>query len=279
MPELPEIKAHAERLFADYGACTLSGFKALSFTALKTFSPRPDVAIGEPLRAVATRGKYLVLQFESAAFVVHLMQGGRLVVEPKPTAKPRGGLARWSFHERPNLLLREAGSEHRAGVWVVSEVESADLFQSLGPDADELTQPQLDSILAEAKGARVHGVLRDQRLIAGIGRRLANEICWTSCISPFAPCSKLDPRQRTSLLEAIHSTISDSLKDERSRDEMVSSKHRLSNVHHRSGQPCPRGDGDQIREISYTTHTVNYCATCQTKGKILADNTTSKFLK
>src|SRR4051794_27002172 len=108
MPEMPEIQAHAERLTDDYGGETLSGFKPLSFTALKTFTPQPDLAYGEALTEVSRRGKYLILEFPSVSFAVHLMQGGRLKPDEKQSAKPRGGLARWLFEGAPALLLTEA---------------------------------------------------------------------------------------------------------------------------------------------------------------------------
>ncbi|MEZ5321717.1 MAG: DNA-formamidopyrimidine glycosylase family protein [Microthrixaceae bacterium] len=279
MPELPEVRVHAERLGDRYGGCTLSGFEALSFTALKTAGPSPDLALGRRLGGVDTRGKYLLLHFGTVTFVVHLMQGGRLKPDTKPRARPRGGLARWRFEETDPLLLTEAGTEKRAGVWVVAdEGTDADVFAGLGPEADRVARDGLDTILDDAGGARLHGVLRDQRRLAGLGRRLANEICWTARLSPFAPAAKLDGAQRLALLDAIATTVTESISDERSRTEMVASAQRLAHVHHRTGQTCERC-GDQIREVSYHAYDVNYCATCQTGGKVLADNTTSKFLK
>jgi len=279
MPELPEVRVHAERIAADYVGHELTGFSALSFTALKTFSPAPEDALGSPLQSVGTRGKYLILGFEPVSFVVHLMQGGRLTPDPKMSKKPRGGLCRWRFADRDALLFTEAGTEHKAGVWVVAPpVEAAAPFEGLGPDADAITAAEFDAVLDDAKGARLHGVLRDQRRIAGLGRRLANEICWTARLSPFSPCARLSPAERTVLLDAIRSCIDESIADERGRDHMVKSAQRLAHVHHRTGEPCDRC-GERLREVTYNAYVVNYCATCQTGGKVLADNTTSKFLK
>lgn len=279
MPELPEVRIHAERLQETYGGAELTGFTALSFTALKTFSPPPEAAIGERLATVTTRGKYLLLDFGSAAFIVHLMQGGRLTPDPKLSKKPRGGLCRWSFDDRDALLFTEAGTEHKAGVWVVAPpVLDAEPLAHLGPEADALTPAQLDDILDDAKGARLHGVLRDQHRLAGLGRRLANEICWTARLSPFAACNKIDADGRARLAAAIVACVAESVDDERTRDHMVKSAQRLAHVHHRKGDPCDRC-GDVIREVSYNAYQVDYCASCQTGGKILADNTTSKFLK
>jgi formamidopyrimidine-DNA glycosylase len=119
MPELPEVQAHAERLTAQFTGAVLTRFTPFNFTALKTALPRPDEAYGHPLLRVDRRGKYLVLRFEPVCFAVHLMQGGRLLVDEKRSAKPRNGQARFEFGDGPALLLTEAGKERRAGVWCV----------------------------------------------------------------------------------------------------------------------------------------------------------------
>jgi formamidopyrimidine-DNA glycosylase len=206
------------------------------------------------------------------------MQGGRLKPDEKQAAKPRGGLARWVFDDGTALLLTEAGTEKRAGVWVrEGELETQEPIEGLGPDADTVDTASLAAICA-AHSMRLHGLLRDQRAIAGIGRRLANETCHRAKLSPFANASKLKADEVERLAEAIHHCIDESLAYERSRDDMSSSKERPGSVHHRAGEPCPVC-GDVVREVEYTRYTVNYCATCQTGGKVLADNTTSKFLK
>jgi len=281
MPELPELQAHAERLTTEFGGRELTGFRPIAFTALKTYAPPPDQAFGHPLLGVGRRGKYLLLDFGAATFVVHLMQGGRLKPDEKQSAKPRGGLARWLFDDGPALLLTEAGTEKRAGVWVRegtrAEIEAQDPIEGLGPDADRVDAAALATI-CKAHSMRLHGLLRDQRAIAGIGRRLANEICHRAKVSPFANASKLDAGEIGALLDAITSCIDESLAYERSRGDMSSSKERPGEVHHRAGETCSVC-GDVIREVEYVRYTVNYCATCQTGGKVLADNTTSKFLK
>lgn len=278
MPELPEIQAHAERLTESFGGAELGKFVPLSFTVLKTFSPAPEEAIGRPLDEVGRRGKHLLLRFGDLTFVVHLMQGGRLRPDEKQAKKPRGGLARWVFADGGALLLSEAGTEKRAGVWVVQgDPEGQEPLDHLGPDADTVDAAHLAKLLADQSG-RLHGVLRDQRVIAGLGRRLANEICHRAKLSPFASAAKLDDEQLARLADAISACTDESLAYERTRDDMSSSKERPGNVHHRAGEECPVC-GDTVRAVEYTKYTVNYCATCQTDGKVLADNTTSKFLK
>lgn len=280
MPEIPEIQAHAERLEADYEGATLKRFVPLTFTALKTAVPAPDAAYGERLVGVGRRGKHLLVEFEPVTFVVHLMQGGRLLPDTKMSRKPRNGQARFLFDgEVPALLLTEAGTERRAGVWCVpsSEVMTSPPLDRLGPEAGSIEPDELATRFA-LRSTRLHGFLRDQSMIAGVGRRLANEICHRAKLSPFASTKKLGPEGAAIVVPAMRASIDESLEFERGRGVMSSSKQRPSRVHNRTGEPCPVC-GDTVRAVEYSSYTVNYCPTCQTGGKILADNTTSRFLK
>ncbi|MBX3285926.1 MAG: DNA-formamidopyrimidine glycosylase family protein [Acidimicrobiales bacterium] len=278
MPEVPELQAHAERIEADFGGAVLAGFRPITFTALKTYAPDPASLVGRTLRSVGRRGKYLLLDFDDATFVVHLMQGGRLKPDEKQSAKPRGGIARWTFEDGRALLLTEPGTERKAGVWVVAgDLATQEPLAGLGPEAASLGAAELGELLA-AHPMRLHGFLRDQRIVAGLGRRLANEICHRAQLSPFAGTAKLDGSQVERLVEAIAACVAESLAAERARDEMVRSSEREGAVHHRVGEPCPVC-GDTIRSVEYRAYTVAYCPTCQTGGRVLADNTTSRFLK
>lgn len=288
MPEMPEIQAHAERLDDRFAGRVLAGFTPFNFTALKTAVPAPSDAFGLPLIHVGRRGKYLLLRFEPVTFVVHLMQGGRLIPDEKRSPKPRGGQARFTFEpvERDDgsidetaLLLTEQGKERRAGVWCVPTATAltAPPLDKLGPEAATITDDELAARFA-MNSMRVHGFLRDQRMIAGIGRRLANEVCHRARVSPFANTRKLGADGAATVAAAIRSCIQDGLEYDRARDDMSSSKDRPSAMHSRTGDPCP-DCGDAVRAVEYSGYTVNYCPTCQTAGKVLADNTTSKFLK
>jgi formamidopyrimidine-DNA glycosylase len=278
VPEMPEVQAHAERLTDEFGGAVLDKFRPLAFTALKTVIPGPEVAVGLPLLEVGRRGKHLLLRFEPATFVVHLMQGGRLKPDEKQAAKPRGGQARWVFADGRALLLTEAGTERKAGVWVVEgDPDGQAPLDELGPEAETLDRDALAGLLAE-HSMRLHGWLRDQRILAGLGRRLANEICHRARLSPFASTGKFDDEAIDRLHAAIGECIAESLAYERTRSDMSSSKERPGAVHHRTGEACPVC-GDTVRAVEYNRYTVNYCPTCQTGGKVLADNTTSKFLK
>jgi formamidopyrimidine-DNA glycosylase len=280
VPELPEVQAHAERLSAEFTGHVLRRFQPIKFTALRTAVPAPDEAYGSPLLGVGRRGKYLLLEFEPVHFAVHLMQGGRLLVDTKLSAKPRGGQARFVFDgDGPALLLTEAGTERRAGVWCLpaGTALSTPPLDVLGPEADQQTPAQMLELL-HVKNQRVHGFLRDQRSIAGLGRRLANEVCHRAGLSPFAMTGRFDLDAATRLVDAIRDSVDEGLAYERTRPDMSASKDRPGAVHGRTGQPCPVC-GDLVRSVEYSGYTVNYCATCQTGGKVLADNTTSKFLR
>jgi formamidopyrimidine-DNA glycosylase len=280
VPELPELQAHAERLDDRYAGTALARFTPLTFTALKTAVPDATEAQTHKLVFVGRRGKHLLLDFDVLTFVVHLMQGGRLREEPpgKQPAKPKPGVARWLFEDERALLLTEAGTERRAGVWAVAgDPEGQAPLDGLGPDANGIDPPHLLELL-HAHPMRLHGWLRDQRVLAGLGRRLANEICHRAKLSPFASTGKLGADDARTLVEAIHASINESLAYERGRHDMSSSADRPGAVHHREGEACPVC-GDKVRAVEYKSYTVDYCPTCQTGGKILADNTTSKFLK
>jgi len=281
LPELPEVQAHAERLTAAFAGAELAAFEPLTFTALKTFDPPPDAAVGLPLASVDRRGKHLLLRFDrdpALAYVVHLMQGGRLRPDAKQARKPRGGVARWRFANGDALLLTEPGTERRAGVWVVAgDALSQPPLDDLGPEADTVDDWQMAELFA-THPMRLHTFLRDQRVLAGLGRRLANEICHRARLSPFAPTKSLGDTGAGAVVTAIRETVAEGLDYDRDRDDMSASAERPSAVHGRTGEPCPVC-GDTVREVAYRDYTVHYCATCQTDGKVLADNTTSKFLR
>ncbi len=285
MPEMPEVQAHAERMTSALGGATLKRFELLNFASLKTYDPPIDAAIGATLVGVERRAKYLLLRFDNeVTHIVHLMQGGRLRLDPKRSKKPRLGLARWIFSGSPSgddeeaWLLTEAGTERKAGVWAVSgDPVGQDPLEGLGPEADELNVEELSALLG-ANSKRLHGLLRDQRSVAGLGRMLANEICYEAELSPFANASKLDHSEVARLHHALGEVVARATEHERALDDIGKSVDRPSKVHNRSGEPCVDCD-DTIRTVEYRRYTVYYCPTRQTGGKLLADNTTSKFLK
>lgn len=275
MPELPEIAAHAERLTRRYAGAVLERVEPIAFTALKTVDPPPEAAVDHPLGRVDRRGKHLLLRFGEVVHVVHLMQGGRLTSDERGARRPANGLVRWHFTSQPPLMLTEGGKERRAGVWVVGgDPEGQPPLDGLGPDADAVTPEALAERLGAAS-MRVHGFLRDQRMIAGIGRRLANEVCHRARCSPFAPTANL-VGEAARLGEAIRACIDAELETERTREEMSRARDRETRVHGRVGEPCPIC-GDTVRGIEYRDYTVCYCPTCQTDGKVLSDQALSRL--
>lgn len=192
---------------------------------------------------------------------------------------------RWTFEPgtRSELgtrswLLTEAGTERRAGLWVVrgDPLVQAPLDR-LGPEATDLSAGELATTL-RSHSKRLHGLMRDQRVIAGLGRMLTNEILYEAELSPFVNASTLDDDDIERLHGSIESVSAAALDNERTLDDIGKSADRPSKVHNRVGQPC-LDCGDTIRSIDYRAYTVYYCPTRQTGGRILADNSTSKFLK
>jgi len=295
VPEMPEIQAHAERMAASLVGRPLESFELLNFATLKTFDPPADGAVGYPLRGIRRRGKYLIFDFgNDTSHVVHLMQGGRLRPDPKRTKKPRQGLARWVFAGSDGTgedasvadeawLLTEAGSERKAGVWAVSTPHLSDNenphnpLGHLGPEAHDLDQATLGALLS-SHSRRIHGVLRDQRVLAGLGRLLTNEILYEAALSPFANAAKLSPDEIGQLHLAIGEVVERATVHERTLTDIGKSADRPSKVHNREGEPCV-DCAESIRSVTYRAYTVYYCPQRQTNGKRLADNTTSRFLK
>ncbi len=291
---MPEVQAHAERMSAALAGATLTKFRLINFAGLKTFDPPADAAVGSKLVVVESRAKYLLLRFENElTHVVHLMQGGRLRPDPKESLKPRNGIARWVFDAVSGdgtqaWLLTEAGTERKAGVWAVrGDIETQTPLEGLGPDPLSLTKKQL-GVLLDQQSRRLHGVLRTQNIVSGLGRMLTNEILFDAGLSPFANCSKLSADEIGRLHKSIKKVVTAALKHERTLDDIGKSADRPSKVHNRAGEPClgPAVGGteaaachDTVRTVEYRSYTVYYCPTHQTGGRLLADNTTSKFLK
>jgi formamidopyrimidine-DNA glycosylase len=277
VPELPEVQALAERLDALLSGAWLVEAVPLQFSALKTYDPPPEALVGRELEEVARRGKYLVLRFGDLRLVAHLSQGGRMDIEDPPkSTRPKGGVLRLRFDGRPSALLKEFGTERRSGWWVLHAGDDGPLVK-LGPEPydegfEELVRTSDDK-------RRLHTLLRDQRTVAGIGRGYADDILHRARLSPFTSLGSLSAEERRSLLAAVREILDQALEVERQRTGGLPTKlgdHFL--VHGRHGYPCPRCAGD-LRRVSYESHEVTYCPTCQTGGKILADRRLSRLVR
>ena len=276
MPELPEVQALAERLHQRLSGATFVGADVLSFSSLKTFSPSPEQLQGKALTSVGRRGKFLVFEFGGPRLLVHLSQGGRIdFTEGKPT-RPRGGVVRLRFDRGPAVTVREFGTERKAGWWILVQGDEGPLAK-LGPDP--LSEEFQDLILAGSDTGRLHPMLRDQRRVAGIGRGYSDDILHRAKLSPFRALSSLAEDERRRLLDAVHSVLTEALEAERKRAGGLPPKlgdHFI--VHGRWGTPCPVC-GSDLRRVSYESHEVTYCPTCQTGGKILADRRLSRLIR
>ncbi len=274
MPELPEVQALAERLHALLAGSTLERVDPLHVAALKTALPRPSALAGRALEGVGRRGKFLVMGFGGPRVLVHLSQGGRVVLEEPPRAsRPRGALVRFRFAGRPSVLVRELGTERKAGWWVLAPGDEGPLGE-LGPDPFDGAFARL--VLAGGDRRRVHTVLRDQRTVAGIGRGYADDILHRARLSPYATLASLDAPARRALLEAVREVLGEALEVERHRAGGRVGDH--FTVHGRHGLPCPRC-GDDLRRVCYGSHEVTYCPACQTGGRVLADRRLSRLVR
>jgi formamidopyrimidine-DNA glycosylase len=277
MPELPEVQALAERLTEAAAGAAFEAADVLQFSSLKTVTPRASELAGRTVERVGRRGKYLAFELGGPRLLVHLSQGGRVDVESPPkSTKPRGAVVRLRFAERPSVLVKEFGRERKAGWWVLAEDDDGPLAK-LGPEPDSA---EFDAFVREGDDPRrVHTILRDQRTVAGLGRGYTDDVLHRAKLSPYATLAQLDAEHRAALLEAIGTTLADALEAERTRCGGLPTKigdH--FTVHNRYGEPCPVC-GDDLRRVSYESHEVTYCPTCQTGGKVLADRRLSRLLR
>ena len=277
MPELPEVQALAERLTDAVGGSDFGAADVLQFSSLKTVTPRASERVGRTLERVGRRGKYLVFELGGPRILVHLSQSGRIDVEdPAKSTKPRGAVVRFRFVADPSLLVKEFGRERKAGWWVLAEGDEGPLAK-LGPEPDAAEFERF--VLEGDDGRRVHTILRDQRTVAGIGRGYSDDILHRAKLSPYESLRSLERDKRAALLEAVGGVLSEALEAERRRSGGLPAKigdH--FTVHGRYGQPCPVC-GDDLRRVSYESHEVTYCPTCQTGGKILADRRFSRLIR
>ena len=277
MPELPEVRALAERLQGAEAGGVLHRVDLLQFSALKTFEPRLDSLTGRTVGSVGTRGKYLVFDLDGPRLLVHLSQGGRVDLESPPkTTKPRGAVGRLRFDARPSVLIKEFGTQRKAGIWALAPGDDGPLVK-LGPEAD--SDEAAEWLRTADDNRRVHTILRDQRTLAGVGRGYSDDALHRAKLSPYASLAKLDAKERDLLVTSLREVLADALEVERRRTGGLPPK--LGDhftVHNRYGTPCPVC-GDDLRRVSYESHEVTYCPTCQTGGKPLADRRMSKLLR
>ena len=283
MPELPEVEITARRLDSALRGAAIESALAPGINALKTFDPPLQAIEGAAIAGVRRRGKHLVVDVAGdLALLVHLMSAGRLqLFDKRATMRDRTSRLLVRIADGRELRLREFGTKQRAWVKVLraEEVESDDAIASLGPEAWP-DPPALRELLA-AQGARpLHGVLRDQHVIAGIGRSWVDEILWTAELSPFKRADDLDDDEATALRDACIERLDGAIDHyERVVELPIPDKLPMPlEVHRHQGEPCPRC-GTTIEAVHYEDYVMCYCPHDQTAGRVLKDRRLSRLLK
>ena len=278
MPEMPEIRALSERLDEVMRGGVFAAADVLSFSSLKTVSPRPTELVDATVASVTSHGKFVLVAFDDGRrLLFHLSQGGRVDVESPPkSTKPRGAVVRLQLVDRPSVLVKEFGRQRKVGWWVLAPGDRGPLAK-LGPEV--LTKEADDVLRTAVDNRRVHTILRDQRTLCGMGRGYTDDALHAAMLSPTSQLAKLGDTERERLVVAIHAVLTDALEAERRRTGGLPTK--LGDhftVHNRAGEPCPRC-GAELRRVSYESYEVTYCPSCQTGGRRLNDRRLDRLLR
>jgi len=275
LPELPEVEAWRRQLDPLVKRSPVEQAGPAHIATLKTFDPPLSALEGEGFRAVERRAKRFLLPTDDdkLVLVVHLMSAGRLKYVPKGGKGAKTPVFRIRFVDGGELQLTEAGSKKRAGVWLLRPDLARAELAHLGPEANEVDVEDVARILA-SDSRRLHSLLRDQRLIAGIGRAWANEILWTAQLSPYALSSQLTQDEVAQLTAAIREEMDRGLELRLAG----ANDEKTYRVHNKLGRPCERC-GTPIARVDFEEHTIYYCPQCQTGGRVLKDRRMSRLLK
>jgi formamidopyrimidine-DNA glycosylase len=286
VPELPEVEALASFLRARAVGRVVARVDPVAVSVLKTYDPPVTALAGLEVTGAARHGKFLDLDVSGLHLVVHLARAGWLQWrEQLPSAPPRMGKGpiglRVHLDDGSGFDLTEAGTKKGLAVYVTTDVSTVPGVARLGVDplSPEFSEELLAGLLAGQRG-QVKGLLTDQSLIAGVGNAYSDEVLWEVGLSPFKPAKNLDAQD----VSRLHRAIVDTLRAAVGRAEglaagkLKAEKKSGLNVHGRAGLPCPRC-GDTVREVSFADKALQYCPTCQTDGKPLADRRLSRLLK
>src|SRR5436190_7180091 len=275
MPEIPEIEALCRRLDEPVSLFPIEQAGPAHIATLKTFDPPLKALEGEGLRGVERRAKRFLLPTDDDELVllVHLMSAGRLKYVPKGGKGAKTPVFRLRFVDGGELQLTEAGSKKRGGVWLLRPDAAREELSHLGPEANQLEVEDVARILA-SDSRRLHSLLRDQRLIAGIGRAWANEILWVARLSPYALSTQIGAEGTERLAAAIRGEM------ERGLELRLDGKGDavVYRVHNKLAEACPRC-GTPIARVDFEEHTIYYCPECQTEGRVLKDRRLSRLLR
>ncbi|WP_454195090.1 Fpg/Nei family DNA glycosylase [Nocardia sp. Marseille-Q1738] len=289
MPELPEVEALAQFLREHAVGAVVGRVDVAALSAVKTFEPPVTALSGRDVTGAGRWGKFLGMACDGLWLITHLSRGGwlRWIDEPSPTPPKPGGKSPLALRVHfftpegatPAFDLTEAGTKKRLAVYVVEDPKAVPGIARLGPDALELTEAQFAEIL-HGTSQRIKTALVDQALLAGVGNAYSDEILHVARISPFANTKTLPADKLAELYAAMREVLTDAVRRSVGQDaaRLKGEKRSGMRVHARTGLPCPVC-GDIVREVAYAERSFQYCATCQTGGKVLADRRMSRLLK
>jgi formamidopyrimidine-DNA glycosylase len=286
VPELPEVQALVDVLADRAVGHVLTRVDVASIHVLKKFAPPVTALAGLTVTGASRHGKFLDLDVDGLHLVVHLSRAGwlhwRETLPPVPPRPGKGPIAlRVHLDTGGGFDLTEAGTQKRLAVSVVRDPMEVPGVARLGPDplSDDVTLEYFTALLAGTR-AQLKGVLRDQTILAGIGNAYSDEILHVAKLSPFRPAANLSEAEVKVLYDAMRETLGEAVGRARglSAAELKAEKKQGMRVHGRAGQPCPVC-GDTVRSVSFADSTLDYCPTCQTGGKPLADRRLSKLLR
>jgi formamidopyrimidine-DNA glycosylase len=290
MPEMPEVESLARWLSERTAGLTFARLDVLAISALRTYDPPIDSLKGQRVVGWSRRGKFLICSTDGGSHLcIHLARAGWIRwsdVQSTGVAKLTKGpqALRVAFDDGSGFTATEAGTDKRLSVHVVRSPDDVDFIRTLGIEAigESFTVAAFADLLRAQGRAKIKGVLTDQSVIAGIGNAYSDEALHVARLSPFAPASSLV--ERTAELERLHSAIIEVLSEALNRSagkpaaELKDAKRTGMRVHGRTGQACPVC-GDTVREVAFASKSWQYCPTCQTDGKPLADRRLSRLLK
>jgi formamidopyrimidine-DNA glycosylase len=286
VPELPEVEALASFLAVKAVGRVITRVDIGSFQVMKTFDPPPSALHGQTIVSTHRFGKFLDLETTGPHLVFHLARAGWLRWRAElPAAPLRPGKSpialRVALDDGSGFDVTEAGTKKRLAAYVVTDPSTIEGIARLGPDplAPEFDVDAFEAII-RGRRMQIKGLLRDQSVIAGIGNAYSDEILHVAKMSPFKIADSFTPDDVGVLYEAMSTTLRDAVKRAADLDagELKAEKKSNMRVHGRTGQPCP-ACGDTVREVSFADSSLQYCATCQTGGKPLADRRMSRLLK
>ncbi|CAM3909712.1 Fpg/Nei family DNA glycosylase [Janibacter anophelis] len=286
MPEMPEVQGLVDFLGERTSGLAVERLELASFSVLKTFDPPPQALEGAPIDGVHRHGKFIDIDCDGTHLVVHLARAGWIRWSdelPRTVLRPgKSPIAlRVRLVDGSGFDVTEAGTKKSLAAYLVRDVREIERLASLGPDplSDELDREAFAALLAGRK-TQIKGVLRDQSLIAGVGNAYSDEVLHAARLSPFALASSLTDEEVDTLHAALRTTLTEAIAAASGKPaaELKDAKRSGMRVHGRTGEDCPVC-GDVVREVSFADRSLQYCATCQTGGKPLADRRTSKFLK